>query len=99
MASRPDWLDYAHRLFKEREAIQDRLPPGVECTLTLGAYGHTASFGVSLTHRDSDLAGYGTGTTPAKALEAAKEDMRKNQAEQQRRPRLVGPRALPGFAG
>lgn len=98
MAARTDWLDFAHKLDKEREAIHDALPAGVDVTITLSAYGGGgASFMVSLSHAELRLDGWGSGRTPAKALEAAKADMKKKADEQRRRPRLVGPRALPGM--
>lgn len=91
MASKTDWMDFAHKLHKEREAVQDRMPPGVEAALTLCDYGHgSASFAVHLDHRPSECRGYGYGNTPAKALEGAKADLKKRMDEQARRPRVVG---------
>lgn len=89
MPPRTDWLDFAHKLDREREAMQDRLPKGVDCSLTLASYEFGTSYGVSLTHTESKCGGYGTGRTPAKALEDATERLKKNLAEWSRRPRLT----------
>lgn len=91
------WLDFAHQLRKEREAIQDRLPAGVVCYLTLADYGcGAAEFNVHLRHRELDLSGSGTASTPAKALEAAKADLKQKHAERAKRPQLVtGAKTLP----
>lgn len=90
MPRKPDWMDLAHALDKEREAIQDRLPPGVECFLTLASYGFGgANYSVSLTHRETKLGGYGQGRTPEKALEAAKVNMQEELQKRARRPQLV----------
>lgn len=88
MARKPDWLDFAHQLHKERVAIAEQLPPGIECSLTLSAYSFSdgARFSVHLTHRESDLAGHGSGSTPAKALEGAVKDLAANR---NKRPQLV----------
>lgn len=91
-----DWLDYAHKLDKEREAIADKLPRGVEVTLSLGAYGSgAANFHVRVT--DAELTGHGMGRTPAKALADALEKLAAEREKQARRPRLAGgePKALP----
>lgn len=95
MPRKPDWLDFAHALHKEREAIQDKLPKGVEVWLTLSDYGHgAAEFSVHLRHREQDVDGFGTATTPAKALEKATEDMKKRYAERAKRPQLVASKPL-----
>ena len=102
MSRKPDWLDFAHQLHKEREEMQDKMPPGVECDLSLNCYsfGSGPRFVLVLTHRDTKLSGYGTGATPAKALAAAKEDMAKNATERAKRPQLVlEPKALPARKG
>lgn len=91
MARKPDWLHVADALDTERQAMQDRCPPGVECSLTLSAYGFSdgARYAVTLTHGETKLGGYGCGSTPAKALAAAKENMAKNAAERAKRPVLA----------
>jgi hypothetical protein len=98
MARKTDWLDFAHKLDREREEIQDTLPPGLECWLTLASYGHGgATFHVHLRHEEMKVDGFGTGRTPAKALEAAKADLVKRGEEQRKRPMLVNPlKALKG---
>lgn len=96
MARKPDWLDFAHQLDKEREAMQDALPDGIECTLSLSSHGYgDRRFTVFLNHRASDLGGYGAGSTPAKALAAAKEDMAKNVREKKRPVQIAGAKTLP----
>lgn len=96
---RIDWLDFAHELDREREAMQERLPAGVEVYLTCSTYGSGAAFSVTLNHRAEgpEAGGWGQGRTPAKALESALADLRKKAAERARRPRLVAaePAALP----
>ena len=96
MARKPDWLHVADALDSERQAMQDKLPPGVECSLTLSSYsfGSGARYAVNLSHRETKLDGYGCGSTPAKALAAAKEDMAKNAAERAKRPVLAAAAAL-----
>ena len=92
-----DWLDYAHKLDKFREQMQDKLPAGVTSTIHLNAYGFGgAEFSVHLTHNESKLHGCGSGRTPQKAMEAAKTDLQKQHDERQRRPRVAAaePRAL-----
>jgi hypothetical protein len=102
MPRKIDWLDFAHQLHRERVAIQDTLPAGVEIDLTLSSYSffEGARFTVHLVHRDSKLGGYGNGPTPAKALDAAGADMEKNLRERNRRPQVVvgTPAALPAPA-
>jgi len=84
-----DWMDFAHSLYKEREAIQDQLPPGVRCTLSLAAYGYSAGeFSVSLHHDERKIGGFGSGATPSKALEKAKLDLAAKAQEQAGRPQL-----------
>lgn len=96
MPREPDWMDFGHALDKKREAIQDSLPAGVECWLSLASYGHGgALFHVTLTHHETGLGGHGSGRTPAKALEAAKEDLAKAVRERKGRPQLVGAKTLP----
>lgn len=96
MPREPDWMDLAHHLDKKREAMADSLPDGIECSLTLGAYGHSgAYYAVTLRVPAADLTGWGHGRTPAKALEAAKEDLKKSQAERSKRPQLGGAKQLP----
>lgn len=99
MARKPDWMDYAHQLDKEREAIQDKLPPGLTLSLWVraGEYG-AADFTVHLNHRDTSSYGSGSGRTPSKALEAAKADLEKTLREKAKRPALVvgSAPALPG---
>lgn len=97
---RIDWMDFAHQLHKERELMQDRMPDGVDCSLTLSCYGEgSARFSVSLKHRESKLSGYGVGTTPAKALDEAKAELAKNAREAQiRSPRVLGT-SRPALAG
>lgn len=101
MARKPDWMDFAHVLHKEAEAIRDKLPPGLECYLTLADYGSgSASFAVSLTHRETELNGFGVGNTPAKALEKARESLKKAHEERLKRPQLVtAVKALPTKGG
>jgi hypothetical protein len=100
MARKPDWMDFAHVLHKEAEAIRDKLPPGLECYLTLADYGSgSASFAVSLTHRETELNGFGVGNTPAKALEAAKEDLAKRAREKKKAPQIVSVKTLPAAKG
>lgn len=90
-AKRVDWMDLAHEIAKERERIQDSLPTGVGCHLSICAYGYSgASYSVSLTHEESQTHGYGSGCTPAKALEDAKANLKEKYEKWQRRPRLVG---------
>lgn len=87
---RIDWMDFAFQLDKEREAIQDRLPKGLTLHLSCSAYGYSAAeFSIHLSHRESGVAGYGSGRTPDKALAAAKAELQKNMEEQARKPRLV----------
>lgn len=98
MPREPDWMDFAHALDKKREQMQDALPSGFICCLTLSSYQFGGGrFNVSIWHEDKskDLNGYGDGATPAKALEAAKEDMKKRAAEKAKRPQLGGAKALP----
>lgn len=96
MAKRTDWLDFAHQLVKERERIQDGLPPGVECSLSLSDHGYGgATFGVTLLHVESKCSGYGHERTPAKALESAKAKLKAEYEKWQRRPRIAETKALP----
>lgn len=92
MARKPDWLHVADALDTERQAMQDSLPDGFVCCLTLSSYEFGGGrFNVSLWHRDKSrgLSGYGDGSTPAKALAAAKEDLQKNASERAKRPVLA----------
>ncbi|HEY1189546.1 MAG TPA: hypothetical protein VGE74_18010 [Gemmata sp.] len=95
----PDWMDFAHQLDKKREAIQDKLPPGLTVSLSCHAseYG-AADFNAHLNHRETSTYGHGSGRTPEKALEAARVDLEKNLREEQKRPALVvatSPKTLP----
>lgn len=95
MARKTDWLDYAHTLDREREAIADKLPSGVECSLSLHCHGSGPSFGVRLSHSASRCSGYGSGRTPAKALEDAMDKLQEAYREWSRRPRLVEAKPKP----
>ena len=102
MARKIDWMDFAHALDKQRAEMQDALPEGFVCCLTLASYEYGGGrFSVSLWHRDKaqDLRGYGDGNTPAKAMAAAKEDLAKNLAERSKRPRLESAKTLAPASG
>ena len=84
-----DWLTFAHLLDRERELIQDALPGGVSCSLSLDAYGHGAEFTVGIRIEEEQLHACGRGRTPAKALEAAKLRLRELAEARMKTPRLV----------
>lgn len=95
VAKRIDWMDFAHQLDKDLARIQDGLPQGVRCSLSLSAYGDSgAMFGVTLTHGESKCHGHGYARTPAKALEEATAALSKAYAEWQRRPRIAETKVL-----
>lgn len=99
MAKRVDWMDFAHLLRKEREAMQDQAPNGVEVSLHLMSYRFGgADFSVHLAHDESGSSGSGSGSTPAKALEAAKKSLAKEMVKKTQTPRLVAakPAAIEG---
>lgn len=102
MARKTDWMDFAHVLHKERQAIQDTLPAAFEVSLTLAAYGFDsgAYFSVTLRNPELDLTGHGTGPTPAKALADAKLRLEKALADRRARKVLIAPAppALPARA-
>lgn len=90
MARRIDWMDFAHTLDKERERIQDMLPEGFRCWITLNCYGHgAAEFHVCINRPEEKIIGSGSARTPEKALVMAKQDFEKQLAEKLRQPRIA----------
>ncbi len=75
------------------ERIQATLPDGWRCDLSLASYSHGSvpTYGVALEHDSDNIRTYGSGSSPADALEEAR---RKVQAEYEKRaktPRLTAP--------